>query len=369
MDLKKLNQNQEIEEALLRVHRNGWYILGEEVQNFESSLSNFCNSNFVIGVSNGLDALRLIFKAYIELGIFNEGDEIIVPGNTYIASILAITENRLKAVLVDPDLETYNLNINEIEKHVTERTRAILVVHLFGRVCWSDDLESLSEKYDLKIIEDNAQAIGANWKNRKTGSLGDAAAFSFYPGKNLGALGDAGAISTNNSELASVLKALRNYGSLIKYENQFQGLNCRLDEIQAAVLNVKLKYLNIENSRRREISKIYDSELSSLEIIRPSIPQNDSEHVWHLYVVRLNERSSFQNFLFQHNIETVVHYPVPPQLQNAYLKNDKYLKNTNQLPITEQLSNTSVSLPMYSALKEWEIEQIIDKIKTFYKCL
>ena len=256
LDLQKINAqyNDELKRAAAEVIDSGWYLLGSRVSSFETALCEYLGVKHSIGVANGLDALRLILKAYIELGVMKEGDEVIVPANTYIASILAITDNRLKPVLVEPDISTYNLDISLVEKHITERTKAIMVVHLYGRVCWSDELTAIARKYNLKIIEDNAQAIGAEWNGHKSGALGDAAGLSFYPGKNLGALGDAGAVVTNDDQLADVVRALGNYGSRVKYKNDYQGLNSRLDELQAAFLEVKLKYLDAENTHRRKIA-------------------------------------------------------------------------------------------------------------------
>ena len=271
LDLQKINAQYaaELKQAAAEVIDSGWYLLGERVKQFESNLAHYISVKHAIGVANGLDALRLILKAYIELGVMKEGDEIIVPANTYIATILAITDNRLKPVLIEPDINTYNLDLNLIEEHITERTKAIIVVHLYGQVCWGTKLEELTKKYNLKIIEDNAQAIGAEWNDIKTGALGDAAGFSFYPGKNLGALGDAGAVTTNDAELAELVRALGNYGSKVKYVNDYQGLNSRMDELQAAFLDIKLKYLDAENQRRREIAQYYCQNITNSEIILP----------------------------------------------------------------------------------------------------
>ena len=257
LDLQKINllHQQEIEQKLLDVFRSGWYLMGEEVKNFENNLAHYIGAKHAIGVANGLDALRLIFRAYIELGFMKAGDEVIVPANTYIASILALSDNGLVPVLVEPDDVTFNLDITKIEKAITPKTKAILIVHLQGRIVFSEELKSIAAKHNLKIIEDNAQAIGASWKGIKSGNLGDAAGFSFYPGKNLGALGDAGAVTTNNDDLAKAIRAIANYGSNQKYVNIYKGLNSRLDEIQAAVLDVKLKYIDQENETRRVIAK------------------------------------------------------------------------------------------------------------------
>lgn len=253
LDLQQINlaYQQEIEERILKTFRSGWYLLGNEVKNFETNLAQYIGAKHAIGVANGLDALRLILRGYIGLGIMQKGDEIIVPANTYIASILAISDNGLIPVLAEPDLDTYNIDIHKIEDKITDKTKGIMIVHLYGQVVFSDALKSLAQKYNLKIIEDNAQAIGAEWNGIKTGNLGDVAGFSFYPGKNLGALGDAGAVTTHDAELANAIRALANYGSHKKYVNIYQGLNSRLDEIQAAVLDVKLQYIDKENQRRK----------------------------------------------------------------------------------------------------------------------
>lgn len=362
LDLQKINltHQQEIEERLLQTFRSGWYLLGNEVKNFEDNLSLYIGAPHAIGVANGLDALRLILRAYIELGIMKEGDEVIVPANTYIASILAITDNRLKPVLVEPDINTFNLDISKIEEAITRKTRAIMVVHLYGRVCWSDELETLTARHNLRIIEDNAQAIGTVWKDRKTGNLGDAAGFSFYPGKNLGALGDAGAVTTHDEDLAKTIRALANYGSNQKYVNIYRGLNSRLDEIQAAVLDVKLKYIDEENARRREIAKRYISEIKNDKIVLPVNPEDEQEHVWHLFVIRTKEREKLQNYLKENGVQTLIHYPVPPHQQEAY-------KEWNSLlfPITEKIHGEVLSLPLSPVMEISEINWIINKINKF----
>jgi dTDP-4-amino-4,6-dideoxygalactose transaminase len=362
LDLQKINlqYQQEIEEALLRVFRSGWYITGQEVKSFENALAAYCKVNHVIGVANGLDALRIIFKAYIEMGLMQEGDEVIVPANTYIASILAITDNRLTPVLVEPDIETYNLDISKIEEKITAKTKAIMVVHLYGQACWSDNLVELAKKYKLKIIEDNAQAIGAEWEGVKTGALADAAGFSFYPGKNLGALGDAGAVSTNDDMLAKAIRALGNYGSNQKYVNIYQGLNTRLDEMQAAVLHSKLKYLDPENKRRRAIAEYYIQHINNPKVTLPALPKNSKEHVWHLFVVRTKNRDGLQNYLNENGIQTLIHYPIPPHKQVAYKE-----MNALSLPLTEQIHHEILSLPMSPLLTDVEVLKICSVINQF----
>jgi dTDP-4-amino-4,6-dideoxygalactose transaminase len=362
LDLQKINlqYQEEIEQAILETYRSGWYLLGEKVKAFETNLSQYCQVPHAIGVANGLDALRLILKAYIELGFMKEGDEVIVPANTYIASVLAITDNRLVPVMVEPDIQTYNLDISKIEEKITPRTKAIMVVHLYGQVSWSEELENLAKKYNLKIIEDNAQAIGAEWNGIKTGDLGDAAGFSFYPGKNLGALGDAGAVTCKSIELADCIRALANYGSAQKYINMYQGLNSRLDEIQAAILSVKLKYIDQENQRRREIAKRYVSEIKNEKIILPLFPENEKQHVWHLFVIRTENREKLQEYLTQNQIQTLIHYPIPPHKQNAY-------KDMNELsyPITEKIHLEVLSLPISPVMSEEEVQKVIAKMNQY----
>ncbi len=362
LDLKAINlqYQAEIEEQLLKVYRSGWYVLGDELQSFQNNLSVFTDVKHTVGVANGLDALRLIFKAYIQAGVMQEGDEVIVPANTFIATVLAVSDNRLTPVFVEPDLETYNIDIKKIEEKITSKTKAILIVHLYGRVVFSDALTALAKKYNLKIIEDNAQAIGAEWQGTKTGALGDVAAFSFYPGKNLGAMGDAGAITTNDNELAKRVKSIANYGSSQKYINDVMGVNSRLDEIQAAVLNVKLKYLNIENEKRRVVAGFYINEIRNSKITLPQMPQNQKEHVWHLFVVRCEHRNDLQAFLEKNGIQTLIHYPVPPHLQKAY---PSY--NHLNFGITEKIHREVLSLPISSVLTTGEMKKIVEVINTF----
>lgn len=362
LDLQKINlqHQEEIEAAMLRVFRSGWYVLGKEVESFEENLANYCGVKNAIGVANGLDALRLILKAYIELGIMREGDEVIVPANTYIASILAITDNKLTPVLVEPDLQTFNLDFDKIEEKITPRTKAIMVVHLYGKVCWSNKLQEIANKHNLKVIEDNAQAIGAEWNGIKTGALGDAAGFSFYPGKNLGAIGDGGAVTTNDVRLAEIIHALRNYGSERKYENKYQGLNSRLDELQAAVLNVKLNYLDHENEIRRKVAMYYIANIKNKNIILPEIPDNQLEHVWHLFVIRMAGRDDLYEFLTQHKIEALIHYPVPPHKQHAYLGLNQY-----SLPLTEKIHEQVLSLPMSQIISQQEMLAIVGTCNNF----
>jgi len=354
-----LSYQQELREAIFSVIDSGWYILGEKVENFEKEFSKYCGTKETIGVGNGLEALILIIRAYKELGIFQEGDEIIVPANTYIATILAITENRLVPVLVEPNLATYNLDVDLVEQKITSKTKAILTVHLYGQVSYSDKMQAVADKYNLKIIEDSAQAHGAIYASKKTGNLGNASGFSFYPSKNLGGLGDGGGITTSDLKLAEVARYLRNYGSFKKYLNEYKGINSRLDEIQAAVLLVKLKYLDRENELRREIAKQYLAEIKNEKLILPQV-KNELAHVWHLFVVRAKERDKFFKYLADRGIESLIHYPLPPHKQKAYAE-----WNNLSLPITEEIHQTVVSLPLYSTLTQEQILKIIEACNNY----
>lgn len=359
LDLQKINlqYQEEIEEALLRTFRSGWYLLGNETKTFESNLASYIGANHAIGVANGLDALRLIFRAYIELGVMQRGDEVIVPANTFIASILAITDNGLVPVLVEPDVETYNIDITRIEEKITAKTRGILIVHLYGRVAFSEQLKGLAEKHNLRIIEDNAQAIGAEWNGVKTGNLGDAAGFSFYPGKNLGALGDGGAVTTNDGDVVKVIRALANYGSDEKYINKYQGLNSRLDELQAAVLDVKLRYLKANNETRQNIAGRYLREIDNENVILPTNTRHVDEHVWHLFVVRSESRDKLQSHLLANGVQALIHYPIPPHRQQAYKD-----WNVMSFPITEKMHNEVLSLPISPVMEESEVSKIINVV-------
>lgn len=362
LDLQKINliYQQEIEQKLLDVFRSGWYLMGEEVKNFENNLAHYIGAKYAIGVANGLDALRLIFRAYIELGIMKVGDEVIVPANTYIASILALSDNGLVPVLVEPDDTNFNIDIVKIEEAISPKTKAILIVHLQGRIVFSEELKSIAAKHNLKIVEDNAQAIGATWQDIKSGNLGDAAGFSFYPGKNLGALGDAGAVTTNDDELAKTIRAIANYGSNQKYVNIYKGLNSRLDEIQAAILDVKLKYIDQENEARRKIAKRFISEIKNPKITLPENPQDEEEHVWHVFVIRTKERDALQNYLKEKGIQTIIHYPIPPHKQQAYKE-----MNDLSFPISEEMHNEVLSLPISSVLTDDEVNEIINVVNLF----
>jgi len=367
LDLQKINAQHadELKQVAAEVIDNGWFLLGERVKTFEQQYADYIGVKHTIACANGLDALRLILKAYIELGFMQEGDEIIVPANTYIATILAITDNRLKPVLVEPDIQTYNLDISLIEQHITSKTKAIMVVHLYGRTCWSEKLETIAQKYNLKIIEDNAQAVGAyyyfdNETKKRTGSLGNAAGNSFYPGKNLGALGDSGAVTTNDDELAGVIRAIANYGSAVKYVNKYQGLNSRMDEIQAAFLSAKLKYLDTENEIRREIADYYSDNIKNEQIILPMQEIHKDSHVHHIFVIRTKEQDKLQTCLTENGIQTLIHYPIPPHKQECYPA-----WNNICFPITEKIHNEILSLPMSPVLITNEVEIIIDIINNW----
>ena len=357
LDLKAINARykDEIKARIDGVLDSGWYLLGEQNKKFESNFAAYCGAKYCVGCANGLDALRLIIKAYG----FGKGDEIIAPANTYIASILAITDNGCSPVLVEPDLDTYNINPDLIEAKITDKTKAILVVHLYGQAVKMDKIWALAKKYNLKIIEDSAQAHGAYYNDKRVGSLGDASGFSFYPGKNLGALGDGGAVTTNDEELAQKIRALANYGSHKKYENIYQGLNSRLDEIQAAVLDVKLKYLDSDNAKRKEIAQYY---LQNIKNPLISLPQTYSEnsHVWHLFVVRVKDRARFQNYLNDNGIQTIIHYPIPPHKQECY-------KELNHLSfkITEQIHSEIISIPISPVMSDSQIQKVVEVVNEF----
>lgn len=358
LDLFKINERvrSELDREIKDVLGSGWYILGKKCEKFERDFASFCGVKHAVGVANGLDALNLIVKAYG----FSENDEIIVPANTYIASILAISQNGCKPVLVEPDVHTYNIDPQKIEEKITERTKAIMVVHLYGRVVQMDKIWELAKKYNLKIIEDSAQAHGAEYAGRRSGNLGDAAGFSFYPGKNLGALGDGGCVTTNDDDLAARIRALRNYGSHIKYYNLYKGTNSRLDELQAAILSVKLKYLDQDNEKRRQIAKYYIEHIQNPKIILPQLADDAGAHVWHLFVIRTDDRNGLQEYLKQSGIETLIHYPVPPHQQVCY----KELASS-VLPITEMIHHTCLSLPISPVMNPHEIRKVAETCNRF----
>lgn len=361
LDLKNVNlQYQfELKEAFDRVLNSGWFIMGEELKQFEHSFAKYCGTKHAIGVANGLDALILIFRAYKEIGVFKDGDEIIVPSNTYIASILAISANNLVPILVEPNILTYTIDPTLIEEKISSKTKAILPVHLYGQLCDMNSIVDIALKYNLKIIEDCAQSHGARFNNKYAGNFGDAAGFSFYPGKNLGALGDAGAVTTNDDELASCIKALLNYGSTVKYKNHYKGVNSRLDELQAALLSVKLKNLDRETKIRKSIANRYINEINNSKIILPKIISQES-HVWHLFVVRTEDRNSLQEYLTTNNIQTVIHYPIPPHRQKAYQE-----LNHLSFPISEKIHDEVLSLPLSPVMTIEDINEVIRVINLY----
>jgi dTDP-4-amino-4,6-dideoxygalactose transaminase len=361
LDLKAVNEsmNAELKEACARVIDSGWYITGNELKKFETEFSEYCGAKHAIGVANGLDALILTFRAWKEMGKLQDGDEVIVPANTYIASVLAITENKLKPVLVEPDERTFNLNSKLVEKAITKKTKAILPVHLYGQLANMPELMKIAYSHGLLVLEDSAQAHGANIDGRKAGNWGDASGFSFYPGKNLGALGDAGAVTTNDDDLADVLNHLRNYGSKVKYKNEFKGVNSRLDEIQAAMLSVKLKYLDEHTNIRRNIAKKYSEEIKNPLITNPYY-EKPEHHVWHLYVVKTAHREKLIEHLQADGVQSLIHYPIPPHKQNAY----KELGHLS-FPLTEQIHKEVLSLPIGPTMSESDVRKVITTVNSF----
>lgn len=361
LDLQKVTRSHadEIHEAVQRVVDSGWYLQGEENARFEKDYAAYIGSKYAVGVANGLDALIWIFRAYIEMGGMQPGDEVIVPANTYIASVLAISENGLIPVLVEPDPTTYQIDDTKIEAAVTDKTKAILIVHLYGQCAYSDRIGDICKKYGLKLIEDNAQAHGCKFQGRRTGSLGDAAGHSFYPGKNLGALGDAGAVTTDDATLAGIVRAVANYGSTRKYVFDYIGRNSRLDEIQAAVLDVKLKYLEDDLILRKAVARYYIEHITHPEVVLPVVSDWDA-HVFHLFPVRCKRRDELQSYLSANGIQTLIHYPIPPHKQTCY-------KNWNNLsfPITEQIHAEELSLPVSPVMTEEEIKKVVRIINEF----
>ena len=350
----------EINEAVSRVVNSGWYLQGKENERFEADFAKFIGTKYCIGCANGLDALIWIFRAYIELGVMKPGDEVIVPANTYIATILAITENGLKPILVEPKLNTLEIDDDLIEAAITPKTKAIAIVHLYGRNAYTKKIGALCQKYNLKLIEDNAQAHGCKHKDgRVTGSIGDAAGHSFYPGKNLGALGDGGAVTTNDPELAGAVRALANYGSQKKYVFKYTGRNSRLDEIQAAVLDVKLKYLVEDNAHRKEVAHYYYEHISNPIIKLPDLIP-DEQNVYHLFPVFCERRDELHDYLEANGVGTVIHYPIPPHKQECYKE-----WNSMSLPRTEYIADHELSLPIGPAIKMSEVEKVVSLLNGF----
>ena len=361
LDLKAINAQyrDELIAACTRVIDSGWYIGGTELTQFEESFADYCGSKYAIGVANGLDALSLTLRAWKELGKLQVGDEVIVPSNTYIASILAITANDLTPVLVEPNIDSFNIDPTKIEAAVTDKTKAILPVHLYGQLADMPAIMNIAKCHNLLVLEDSAQAHGASVDGKKAGNWGDASGFSFYPGKNLGALGDAGAITTNDEELANTLRALRNYGSHEKYKNLYQGVNSRLDEIQAAMLNVKLLYLDKENAHRRKVAQAYLHGIKNSEIILPAV-LDESAHVWHVFVIRCKQREELQKYLAANGVQTLIHYPIPPHKQQAYEK-----WNNQSYPISENIHAEILSLPIGPTVTKEEIQKVIKIVNSF----
>ncbi len=363
LDLKKITamHAEEIREAVLKVVDSGWYLHGEATERFEENYARFIGTKYCVGCGNGLDALTLIFRAYKEMGVMSDGDEVIVPAHTYIASILAITENNLKPVFIDARMDTFQIDDSHIEQAITPRTRAILLVHLYGQCSYTEKIGEICKKHHLKLVEDNAQAHGCRYGDRRTGSLGDAAGHSFYPGKNLGALGDGGAVTTNSDKLAATIRDLGNYGSRIKYEFYMKGRNSRLDEIQAAVLNVKLQYLDHENERRKEMARYYTTHIKSPAVKVPDLAYDETS-IHHIFPILCDDRKLLQDHLLNtRDIQTAVHYPIPPHKQICYPEYSHI-----KLPHTEFLHAHEVSIPLNPTLTQEEIEAIVDGLNSFH---
>lgn len=362
LDLKQINNQyrDELMAQLGEVLDSGWFIMGQKLAEFEKLFAAYCGSSHCIGVANGLDALILILEGYKTMKIFAEGDEVIVPGNTYIATILAISKAGLKPVLVEPDPKTFLIDPENIAKHITPRTRAIMPVHLYGQLCDMQRINAIAAEHNLKVIEDSAQSHGAILDGRRSGALGDASGFSFYPGKNLGALGDAGAVTTNDAELAKTIFALRNYGSHKKYYNLYKGCNSRLDELQAAFLTIKLRNLDSDNQKRRVIAEQYNQQIQNTHVTLPALPDNSENHVWHLYVVRVKNRAEFTEYLEKEGVQTVIHYPVPPMQQVAYEE-----LSDLQLPVTEAIHREVVSLPISNVMSQDEAAQVAEVVNRY----
>ncbi len=366
LNIKEINRRDK--DALMAAFENvldsGWFILGNNVKIFEKEFAEYCGTRYCIGVANGLDALILILEAYKELGFMKEGDEVLVPSNTYIASILAVSKAGLVPVLVEPGIDTYLLDPSLLEAKITSRTKAIMPVHLYGALCDMDAINAIAAKHKLKVIEDSAQSHGAVYNNKKSGNLADASGFSFYPGKNLGALGDAGGITTNDAALAEILMALRNYGSHVKYENRYRGINSRLDELQAALLSVKLRSLDEDNKIRRKIAQYYIDNITNNNIVLP-FKQGISvtamcSHVFHVFAVRVADRKKFQQYLSDNGVQTVIHYPIPPHKQLAYSEWEQL-----SYPLSEKIHNEIISLPISPVMSEAEYSTVVEIINNY----
>lgn len=362
LDLKKINDSfePELSASVTRVIRSGWYLFGEEVRSFEQRFAHYCGVEHCVGVGNGLDALTLILMSYVSMGRLKKGDEVIVPANTYIASILAVIRAGLTPVFCEPELETCNIDPDRIEELLTERTKAIMVVHLYGRVCKMSEINAIARQRGLLVVEDCAQAHGVSEDGVRAGAFGDAAGFSFYPGKNLGALGDAGAVTTDDRELADRVRALANYGSSAKYVHPYIGINSRMDEVQAAALNVKLGRLDEDNEKRRHIARAYKEGIKNPLVRVPSSDTEGQSHVFHIMTVFSAERDRLQRYLADHDIQTLVHYPIPPHRQKAL---ERYASLS--LPVTEQIHREELSLPMSPLLESDEVRQVIEAVNAF----
>ncbi|MDE5882800.1 MAG: DegT/DnrJ/EryC1/StrS family aminotransferase [Muribaculaceae bacterium] len=363
LDLQKVTEShsEEINEAISRVVNSGWYLQGKENEKFEKNFADYIGTKYCVGCANGLDALIWIFRAYVEMGIMKSGDEVIVPANTYIASILAISENGLVPVLVEPDMDTYQIDPEKIESAITSKTKAVLIVHLYGQCAYTEKIGEICKKYNLKLIEDNAQAHGCKYNGVRTGSIGDAAGHSFYPGKNLGALGDGGAVTTSDEELTKVIRAVANYGSTKKYVFKYIGRNSRLDEIQAAVLDVKLKYLDEDNAKRKEVAKRYIEGINNPAIVLPKVKDWDS-HAFHIFPIRTKKRDALHDYLEKHGVQTICHYPIPPHKQECYKEWNEW-----SFPITEQIADEELSLPMSPVMTDKEVSEVI-RVLNSWQC-
>ena len=361
LDLQKVtaSHGDEINEAVNRVVNGGWYLQGKENEKFEKDYADYIGTKYAVGCANGLDALIWIFRAYIEMGVMKPGDEVIVPANTYIASILAISENGLVPVLVEPDINTYQIDPDRIEASITPRTKAILIVHLYGQCAYTDKIGELCKKYNLRLVEDNAQAHGCKFHGQRTGSLGDAAGHSFYPGKNLGALGDAGAVTTDDEELATTIRAVANYGSTRKYVFKYIGRNSRLDEIQAAVLDAKLPHLDADNARRKEVAQRYIKGITNPAIVLPK-PTSEEGHVFHIFPILTKKRDELHDYLADNGVQTISHYPIPPHKQECYKD-----WNNWSFPISERIADEELSLPISPVITDAEVDEVIRLINAW----
>jgi dTDP-4-amino-4,6-dideoxygalactose transaminase len=361
LELKKVTQQheEELQQAVSDVVAGGWYLQGEAIARFEEHYANYIGTKYCVACGNGLDALTLILRAYIELGEMKSGDEVIVPANTYIASIIAITRNGLVPRLVEPDISTLEIDDKKIEEAITDRTRAIMIVHLYGRCAYTEHIGTICKRHNLRLIEDNAQAHGCSFHGNRTGSLGDAAGHSFYPGKNLGAFGDAGAVTTNDERIADIVRALGNYGSSRKYVFPYQGINSRMDEVQAAVLEVKLKYIDIDNACRKRFADYYFKNIHNDNITLSNCKERDD--VYHIFPIFSRRRDELKLFLANYGIQTVIHYPIPPHKQDCYKE-----WNNLSFPITERIHNEELSIPLNQTLTEEEVKSIAATINLFH---